>query len=252
MYYKVLQSTTPYWKVLHEMSLTLSRATGIIVQPHQILCLPQEMILMIDLCRIWNVIYNARSNRCHCPTSPNIPPATKKGSHDCPLSHMRRQLQFAEQQVSLSNLTKYCAYHEKWFSWLILVTYETSFTMRGATGVIVQAHQILCLPQKMILMIDPRHIRNVIYIARSNRRRPPTSPNTALATKNDMPKSEKNLLKTSWSVIYNARPIRPWSEHDPTLQSGTRRATEVTFRARHEHFYWKIHHFALRLSFQIS
>ena len=53
--------------------------------------------------------------------------------------------------MSLSKLTKYCACHEKWISWLILVTHETLFTMRGATSVIVQTHQILRLPRKMIL-----------------------------------------------------------------------------------------------------
>ena len=38
------------------------------------------------------------------------------------------------------------------------VAYETSFTMRGATGVILQRHEILHLPRKMTVMIDPRHI----------------------------------------------------------------------------------------------
>ena len=47
---------------------------------------------------------------------------------------MKRHLQCAEQQVSPSNLTKYCACHEKWLDCFI-VTYETSFPMRGATGV---------------------------------------------------------------------------------------------------------------------
>ena len=35
------------------------------------------------------------------------------------------------------------------------LTYETSFTMRRATGLIRQDHQILRLARKMILMIDP-------------------------------------------------------------------------------------------------
>ena len=34
-----------------------------------------------------------------------------------------------------SNFTKYCACHAKWISWLIRVTYETSFPMRGASKV---------------------------------------------------------------------------------------------------------------------
>ena len=51
--------------------------------------------------------------------------------------------------MSLSQLTKYCACHEKWISWLILDTNETLFTTRRATCVIVQTHQILRLPRKM-------------------------------------------------------------------------------------------------------
>ena len=56
-YYSALQSTTKCYKVLlrtervlHEMSLTLRGATGVILQHHQILCLPLKMILMMDPC----------------------------------------------------------------------------------------------------------------------------------------------------------------------------------------------------------
>ena len=63
-----------------------------------------------------------------------------------------------------SKSTKYCACHEKWISWLIRVTYETSFTFRGATGVILQLHQILHLPRKMNLMIEQRHIWNPLTL----------------------------------------------------------------------------------------
>ena len=38
------------------------------------------------------------------------------------------------------------------------LTYETSFTMRGATGITLTPHQILRLPRKMNLMIDRAHI----------------------------------------------------------------------------------------------
>ena len=100
-------------------------------------------------------------------------------------SHMKRYLQCAEQQESASNFSKYCACHAKWLSWLILVTHETLFTMRGVTSVIVQTHQILSLPRKMNLMIDPCHTWNAIYNARSNNCHCPNSPNTAPATKNE-------------------------------------------------------------------
>ena len=46
------------------------------------------------------------------------------------------------------------------------ITYETSFTMRGATRVTLQLHQILRLPRKMNVISDPRHIWNVISNAR--------------------------------------------------------------------------------------
>ena len=137
---------------------------------------------MIDPHHIWNVIYNAQSNRHHPPTSPNTAPATQNESHDWSASHMKRHLQCAEQQASPSNFTKYCACHAKWISWLIHIPYETSFTMRRATVNTLQPHQILRLPRKMNLMIDPHHIWNVIYNARSNSLHPPTSPNTAPAT----------------------------------------------------------------------
>ena len=86
------------------------------LQLHQILRLPRKMNLMIDPCHTWNAIYNARSNKCHCPNSPNTAPATKNESHDWSLSHMKRYLQCAEQQVASSNITKYCACHAKWLS----------------------------------------------------------------------------------------------------------------------------------------
>ena len=65
------------------------------------------------------------------------------------------------------------------------ITYETSFTMRGATGVTIQLHQILRLPRKINLMIDPRLIWNVISNAQSKQSQPPTSANTAPATQNE-------------------------------------------------------------------
>ena len=40
----------------------------------------------------------------------------------------------------------------------VMVAYATSFTMRGATGIALQPHQILRLPRKTTLMIDLRHI----------------------------------------------------------------------------------------------
>ena len=136
-------------RIAYATSFTMRGATGITLQPHQILHLPRKMNLMIDPHHIWNVIYNARSNRHHPPTSPNTAPATQNECHDWSCSHMKRHFQCAEQQESPSNFIKYCACHAKWTSWLIPLTYETSFTMRGATGINLQPHQILRLPRKI-------------------------------------------------------------------------------------------------------
>ena len=155
---------------------------------------------MIDPHHIWNVIYNARSNKRQPPTSANTVPSMQNESHDWSASHMKHHLQCAEQQTSPSNLTKYCACHAKWISWLIRITYETSFTMRGATGITLQPHQILRQPRKMNLMIDPHCICNVIYNARSNRHHPPTSPNTAPATQN-----ESWLIRITYETSFTMR-----------------------------------------------
>ena len=199
------------------------------LQLHQILRLPRRATLIIDPLHTWNVIYNARSNNSPPPTSSSTAPATKNESHDWSFSQMKRYLQCAEQHVSLSKRTKYCACHEKWISWLILVTNETLFTTRGATCVIVQTHQVLRLPQKMTSTTDPCHTWNVIYNAQSNMCHSPNSPNTAPATKNDRPKSHRNLLKTDETSFpmrgrseNDPTMIREWSDHDPRMKPSVR------------------------------
>ena len=204
-------SRSGYHSKLHRI-LRLPRK--VTLQLHQILRLPQKMNLMIDPCHTWNAIYNARSNKCHCPNSPNTAPATKNESHDWSLSHMKRYLQCAEQQVSLSKLTKYCAWHTKWLSWLILVTYETLFTMRGTT--------------------DGRH--------------PPTSPNTAPATQID---SWNFLLKCHFQCGADPRMIREWSDHE-TVTPQPASQPRLLFTPTTSILYWKIQRFAIRLSFQTS
>ena len=126
---------------------------------------------------------------------------------------MKRHLQCAEQQVSRSNLTKYCACHAERLTYLVLITYETSFTVRGATGVTIQPHQILRLPRKMTRLLYRPHIWNVISNARSNRCHYPTSPNIAPATKNDTARFQRKSPKTGETSF----PMRGRSEHDPTM-----------------------------------
>ena len=205
--------------IAYETSFTMRGATKGSLQLQQILRLPRKMNFMI---------------------------------HDWSASHMKRHLQCAEQQKAASNFSKYCTCHAKWISWLICIAYETSFTMRRATVNTLQPHQILRLPRKMNLMIDLHRIWNVIYNARSSKRQPPTSANTAPATQNEshdwsashmkrhlqcaeQQSTPSNLTKycpchakwppniwqkfaeNSWNVISNARPIREWSDHDPSM-----------------------------------
>ena len=120
-YYSILQSTTLYYKELLRATKYCS-------------------ILLCEPGHIWDVIYNARNNRSNNPASPNSAPAKKNNFHDWSWSHMKRSLQFVEQQTSPSNLTKYCTCHQKKLTWSIRVTHETLFTMRGATDVTLQPH----------------------------------------------------------------------------------------------------------------
>ena len=182
-------------------------------------------------------------HRRHCPTSPNTVPATapKNESHDWISSHIKGYLQCAQQQMSPSNLTKYCARQQKRLTCCILDTYETLFSMCGATSVTLQPHQILRVPRKMTRMLDPRDIWNVNYKARSNRRHPSMSPNIVPATENDHQKFDTNLLKTG-ETSFTMR----------SRQSATRRATEVTFRTRHAHLFMKNTTFRAPAAFQIS
>ena len=167
---------------------------------------------------------------------------------------MKPHLQCAEQQVSPSNLTKYCACHEKWLDCFIVLTYETSFTVRGATGVTIQPHQILRLPRKMTRLLYRPHIWNVISNARSNRCHHPTSPNTAPATKNDTAKFQRKCSKTGETSF----PMRGRSEHDPTMIRPWKRKPQpasqvrLLFELTTSIFYWKIQRFAPNLTFKPS
>ena len=85
-----------------------------------------------------------------------------------------------------------------------------SFTMPGATPITLQLYQILRLPRKMKLMIDPPHIWNIIYNARSNSYHPPTLPN--------MPRKMNVMIDPRHirNVISNARSNK---SHPPTSPS---------------------------------
>ena len=56
---------------------------------------------------------------------------------------------------------------------------------------------------------------------------------------------DRTCTKNTWNPMYNAEPIRPWSENDPrmilphTRPSRTRRTAEVDHRRSGTHFVWK-------------
>ena len=204
--------------ITYETSFTMRGATGVTIQPHQILRLSRRKTHLLNHHYIWNLIYNARSNRCHDPTSPNTAPATQNDSHAWSSSHMKRHLQCAEQQVSPSNLTKYCACHTEWLACLIVLTYETSFTMRGATGVTIQPHQILRLPHRMTRMLDrPSHMKRHLQCA-EQQVSPSNLTKYCACHEKWHCKISMKISKNRWNVISNAGAdptmIREWSEHE--------------------------------------
>ena len=167
---------------------------------------------------------------------------------------MKPHLQCAEQQVSRSNLTKYCACHAERLAYLVLITYETSFTMRGATGVTIQPHQLLRLSRRKTRALSLHHIWNLIYNARSNQCHPPNSPNTAPARQNDHLTSGRNLRKTGETSF----PMRGRSENDPSMIRPWKRKPQpasqvrLLFELPRSIFYCKIQRFEPNLTFKHS
>ena len=139
---------------------------------------------------------------------------------------MKRHLQCAEQHVSPSNLTKYRACHTKWLACLIVVTYETSFPMRGATGITIQPHQILRLPRKMTLQ--------------------------------DFKENLQKQVKRHFQCGADPSMIRAWSEHDPSMIRPWKRKPQpasqvrLLFQLTTSIFYCKIQRFAPNLTFKPS
>ena len=139
---------------------------------------------------------------------------------------MKRHLQCAEQQVSRSNLTKCCACHAERLTCLILITYQTSFTMRGATGVTLQPHQMLRLPRKMTRQIFKENVQKQV--------------------------------KRHFQCGDDPTMIREWSENDPTMIRAWKRKPQpasqprLLFELTTSIFYCKIQRFAPNLTFKPS
>ena len=98
-------------------------------------------------------------------------------------------------------LREYYSVLRQYYNLLLRYYFETSFTMRGATRVSVQLHQILRLPRKMNVINDLRHIWNVISNAWSKSSHPPTSPNTAPATQNECHQWSASHMKPHFQCV---------------------------------------------------
>ena len=158
-YYSVLQTprttpappcTTKCYTVLYYKVLLRTKESYMTCHWH---CEEQHATKNCSSQAKWHAWFSSHMKKCHWQCSeqqvspsnltktPRLPRKMTRMLHASSSSHMKRHLQCVEQQVSPSNLTK-----------------------------------IVRLPRKMTCMLDPHHIWNVIYNARSNRCHPPTSP----------------------------------------------------------------------------
>ena len=166
----VLQSSTPYWK-----STTLYYK--VLIQYYSVLQSTTPVLLCTTKYYSSTTLYYKVLLQYYSvlqSTTPVLLCTTK--NYSSILLHYKVLLQYYSVLQSTTPVL---------LSWLIRVTYETLFTMRGTTEVLLQNHRLLRLPRKMTLMIDPHHIWNASYNARSNRDVSPTSPTTAPATKSN-------------------------------------------------------------------
>ena len=103
---------------------------------------------------------------------------------------MKRHLQCAEQQVSPSNITRYCACHTKFHSQISQKIFETSFPMRGRSeNVRAQSEHKTVSPQPASQVRLLFELTMSIFYCKIQHFAPnltfKPSPNTAPATKSD-------------------------------------------------------------------
>ncbi len=129
---------------------------------------------------------------------------------------MKCHLQCAQQQYSPSKVSKYCACHAKWLSWVMSVTYETSFTVRDRFehdpsmirpwtrhGAPARSPRLLFTHWRRIFYWKWQHFALPLSTQISPNTAPatkidtPRSPNAAPATKNDTPRSQNTAPATN-------------------------------------------------------
>ena len=235
-----------YLSKFHEV-LRLPRK--VTLQRQQILRLPRKISLMIDPRHIWNVIYNARSNKSQTPTSPNTAPATQNESHDWSASHMKRHLQCAEQAQSAFNLTKYCACHEickfkisAETPWIASANRKTIRTDSEHDPTMIRPWNRHLAPAASETLLVPSW-RRILYGKIPLRLSPKMSPNAAPATKSHTPTSPKTAPATQneshdWSASHMKRHLNnARSKHSqPPTSPNTAPATKsVSSRFQRKH-----------------
>ena len=248
-YYKVLLRTTQYRKELQSIAKCCPVLDRLIVATHETSSTLRRATSRMQKAQ-WNFdIHVWQSQRHEMSIASREAPGVTLHHHQIPCLPRKRlswlilvtyetSFPMRGQQESPSNFTKYCACHKKWLSWLVLFTHEMLFTRCGA---------------------------------RSNRSLPPTSPKTAPATKNDshdcssshmkcylqgveQQEPPSNLTKycachkrmtvmihcpTSPNTVPATKNDKPSMIRAWTRQSATRRATEVTFRPYQAHVVWE-------------
>ena len=117
---KYYSNPTPCYKILVQYYSVLQRSTPVLLQYYKSTTPVLQITTPVLLS---NIIYNA-----------------------------------SEQQASPSHFKKYCTCQPKWISSVIRVPYKTLLPMRRAARITLQLHQILCLPSKINIIIDPVHI----------------------------------------------------------------------------------------------
>ena len=193
------------------------------------------MTLIIDPCYKWNAIYNGRSNRCQCPNSPNIAPATKNNRPKCERNLVKTNktslpmCDRSDHDPSIKPSDRNPPRNRGYFSHpprafciekynISRSGYHSKFhrMLRLPRKVTLQFHQILRLPRKITLMINRPHTWNAIYNARSNKCYYPNSPNTA---------RRKTTLMINplhiWNASYNARSNRCHCPNSPNTAPAT-------------------------------
>ena len=182
--FSVLQSTTPEstTPVLQSTNPVLFRTT----KYYSILQTTTPVLLRIVVLLQYYSVLQSTSPVLQS-TTPVLLRTTKYYSSTTSYYKVLVQYYFVLQSTSpeLLRTTKYYSSTTKWLACLIIITYETSFTMRRAAGVTIQPHQILRLSRRKTHLLNHHYIWDLIYNARSNRCHDPTSPNTAPVMQKD-------------------------------------------------------------------